>query len=141
MSSTAAQAAWALTRFVFGAAMATFHGYGKVVEGKVGGLVNVATELGFPAPTFFAWAAALSEFVGGILVAVGLLTRPAAGFVAMTMVVALYRHRVDPLMKMELALLYLAVMILALALGGGRFSLDAAIRQRRQGPPPIFRTR
>jgi putative oxidoreductase len=114
----------AAVRVVFGASLALFHGYGKVFGGKMPDFVKSVTALGFPKPTFFAWCAALSELVGGTLVALGLLTRPAAAFAGFTMVVALYRHRVDPFAKSELAILYLVVMIACVVGGGGRYSLD-----------------
>ena len=63
--------------------------------------------------------------IGDILVAVGLLTRPAAALAAFTMAVALYRHRVDPFAKSELALLYFVVLVAIVVRGPGRYSIDA----------------
>lgn len=81
--------------------------------------------MGFPIPLFFAWAAALSEFLGGILVAVGLKTRAAALFICMTMAVAFFiRHRLDPFKAKELALLYMGIAGALVLTGAGRFSLD-----------------
>jgi uncharacterized membrane protein YphA (DoxX/SURF4 family) len=49
--------------------------------------------MGMPAPVLFAWLAALAEFAGGLLLAVGLLTRPTALVVAGPfMIVALVTH-------------------------------------------------
>src|SRR4051812_41492933 len=45
---------------------------------------------GFPAPTLMAWLVALTEFVGGTLLAIGLLTRPAALAVFIFMMVAVF---------------------------------------------------
>ena len=76
----------------------------------------------------------VGALVGGALVAVGLLTRPAAALAAFTMLVALYRHRVDPFAKWELAILYLVVMVAVAVRGAGRLSIDeriARIRRRR----------
>ncbi len=130
MNSPLSEVTWALTRFVFGVSLALFHGYGKIFEGKVQGLTNTVAELGFPAPSFFAWAASITEFFGGILIALGFLTRPAAAMGAVTMAVALFRHRADPPAKLELAALYLAVFLLIVAVGGGRFSLDRMLKLR-----------
>jgi putative oxidoreductase len=130
MNSSLSDAGWAATRFIFGSSLALFHGYGKVFEGKVHGLASAVAAMGFPAPTAFAWSASIAEFLGGILVALGLLTRPAATACALTMLVALYQLRTEPLAKAELALLYLAVMVLAILVGGGRFSLDRFVRMR-----------
>lgn len=130
MGSTAAQLGWAVVRLVFGLGIALFHGYGKVFEGRVAGLVRAVSDMGFPWPTFFAWAASLSELLGGALVAVGLGTRAGAAAVCATMAVALYRHLPEPMAKSELALLYLAVMTMAVLVGGGRFSLDALLGGR-----------
>src|SRR6185369_8347477 len=66
-------------------------------------------------------------FLGG---ASGLVTRYAAAAVAFTMAVALYSQRNDPIHRMELAVLYLAPMVAAALIGGGRYSLDAWIRLR-----------
>lgn len=123
--------AWSAVRFVFGASLAFFHGYGKVFGGKMADFTKSVAALGFPAPTFFAWSASLSELVGGALVAVGLLTRPAAALAGFTMLVALYRHRVDPFAKSELALLYLVVLIACVVRGGGAYSLDARLSKKR----------
>jgi putative oxidoreductase len=130
MNSSWSEIGWAFTRFIFGCSLALFHGYGKVFEGKVHVLAGSVAAMGFPAPTVFAWAASISEFLGGILVALGLFTRPAATACAVTMLVALYQTRMEPLAKNELALLYLAVMVLAILFGGGRYSLDRILRVR-----------
>lgn len=130
MDARWAQLSWTLVRVVFGFSIAFFHGYPKVFGGGVNGLANTVANLGFPAPTFFAWAAALSELVGGALVMLGLGTRIAASLVACTMAVALYRHLPDPLAKMELAALYFTGMIALALRGGGAFSLDAWFQLR-----------
>jgi putative oxidoreductase len=128
MDRRAADITWAILRFCAGFLLAYLHGRGKVLGGKVDVLAGSVAAMGFPFPLFFAWCAALSEFVGGMLVAVGLATRPAAVFAGFTMLVAVMRHRNQGLDDMELALLYGAVFALAAVIGGGRYSLDSFLR-------------
>jgi putative oxidoreductase len=110
-------------RLMFGLIMAFAHGMGKVPPPQ--GLIDGVTAMGLPLPGFMAWAAGLAEFAGGLLIAVGLFTRPAAFLWLITMGVAAFvAHGADPLQKKELALLYLAFSVVLMGLGGGKFSLD-----------------
>ena len=137
-----------------GIGLAIGHGWGKVVALFAGGgdrLVAGAGNLGFPMPEVFAWAAALSEFAGGLLVALGLGTRIAASFAGFTMAVAAFlRHRfhqhllvalglahasADDLKSWgnpELALAYLLGFLAVILLGPGRISLDYLLFRRRK---------
>jgi len=119
-----------------GLMMAFGHGLAKVPPAA--GFVETVGSLGFPSPTVFAWAAGLSELVGGLLIAVGLFTRPASLFLTATMGVAAFlRHGADPLFSREgpskeLALLYFAAAVAFLLAGSGRFGLDCLLRRKRQ---------
>lgn len=114
-------------RVYVGLAMAFGHGWGKVPPGD--GFVEGVTGLGFPMPYVFAWAAAFSEFAGGLLLAIGLFTRPAATLVACTMFVAgVVFHAADPFNRKELAFLYLVIALVFMFRGAGRFSVDRFIR-------------
>lgn len=119
---------WALIRVFAGASLAAFHGYRKVFEGGAARLAGAVAEMGIPFPLVSAWIAGLSEFVGGILLALGLATRAAGLFIAGTMAVALYSHLGDPLNKLELPGLFLTVAVAAMLMGSGRYGLDPKLR-------------
>ena len=129
-SATSRDAALLVLRVGFGAALAFQHGWGKLAGPAQ--FVQGLGARGFPAPAFFGWAALLSEFVGGLLLAVGLLTRPAASLVLITMLVAaLGSHAADPFAKRELALAYATVALSLLLAGPGRYSVDARVFSRK----------
>lgn len=110
-------------RVITGLLMAYLHGMGKVPPSEK--FLAGVTGLGFPMPAFFAWAAGISEFLGGLFLAVGLFTRLSALLVACTMLVAAFgRHLADPLDVKELSLLYLVVALVFITRGAGRLSLD-----------------
>ncbi len=134
-----------------GLGLALAHGWPKVerlLSGQGAPFIEGVANLGFPYPTVFAWAATLAELVGGFLIALGLLTRVAAGFAAFTMFVAAFlRHRlaqqtlaffgVNPVSEEALeswgnperAAVYLLIFIALTLMGGGRFSLDRLVRR------------
>jgi putative oxidoreductase len=134
-----------------GLGLALGHGWGKIASFATGGgerFFSGVEALGFPLPGVFAWAAALSEFGGGLLVALGLGTRVAASFAGFTMFVAAFlRHRfhqhllvavglmdaapeeVKKLGNPEMSLIYLMGFIALILMGGGRYSLDYLIKK------------
>ena len=102
-----------------------YHGHGKIFGGHMDKFIEGVAQMGFPSPEFFGWAAALSEFAGGILLAVGLFGRYAACFIAVTMGVAIFiKHVQDPLKVKELALAYFVISSALVMMGPGTFSLD-----------------
>lgn len=118
-------------RIFMGAGVA-MHGYGKIFGGRIEMFTQGVADMGFPFPGVFAWAAALSEFVGGILIGMGLATRWAAFFVFATMSVAAFiRHSADPFSTKELALAYWTMAGALLLTGGGRLSLDYFLRSTK----------
>jgi putative oxidoreductase len=125
-----------IVRAFAGSAMALGHGWGKLFHdgafGPTEGFISYVAGLGLPAPVAMAWAAALSEVVGGALMAIGLLTRPAALAVATTMAVAAFRvHAADPIWgatpSKEMALLFLSISVMVFLAGPGRISVDRLI--------------
>ncbi|HEY0590445.1 MAG TPA: DoxX family protein [Thermoanaerobaculia bacterium] len=116
-------------RVFAGLALAFGHGLGKFPPSDR--FITGVGGMGFPLPFVFAWAAALAELAGGILLALGLATRPAALVIAATMATAGFiRHAPDPFGRKELAFAYLAVAILFVLAGAGRYSVDALLRKR-----------
>jgi putative oxidoreductase len=119
-----------LLRVFTGTAFAVAHGYGKVSD--LAKFTASVARHGFPMPAVFATAAALSEFLGGLLLAIGLLTRPAAAALLFTMGVAgFFIHADDPFKKKELAFAYATVAFAILAAGPGRYSVDHWLFHRR----------
>jgi len=114
---------YAITRVVTGF-LFTCHGLQKVL-GLFGGLG------GHPAPLFsLPWVAGVIELVGGLLVALGLLTRWAAFICSGEMAVAYFmmhqRRGLVPIANQgELAALFAFVFLLIAARGPGPWSLDA----------------
>ncbi|WP_417350069.1 DoxX family protein [Ferrimonas sp.] len=106
-----------------------FGGYG--LEGTGQWMASIGLAPGY----LMALMAGSAEFFGGLALALGLLTRPAALVSAFTMLVAMFSVHIGNGLFMsnngyEYALT-LAVVSLALTLqGGGRFALDNLIAQK-----------
>jgi putative oxidoreductase len=119
-----------LLRAGFGLTLAFGHGLGKLSNPQK--FLASVTRHGFPLPEVMAPIAMLSEFVGGLLIAIGLATRPAALFVLGTMLGAAFvAHGGDPFSKKESALAYALAAVVVLVAGPGRYSLDARLEKRR----------
>jgi len=128
-NSNSADLTLALFRVFIGLSLMLAHGVGKIPVSD--GFVEHIGSLGFPMPMFFAWAAALSEFLGALLLALGLFTRPAALMVASTMFVAAFiNHGEDPFAAAEKAYLYCSIALMFTILGSGRFGIDSVIRRK-----------
>ncbi|MCI0530624.1 MAG: DoxX family protein [candidate division Zixibacteria bacterium] len=124
-------AALLLLRVVVGSAF-ILHGWGKIQHP----FSWAPPQSPLTIPGIFQSLAAISEFGGGIALILGLLTPLAALGIGSTMTVALYLHmivRKDPFVNMtggpgfELPAVYFGIAVLILALGPGKFSLDAKI--------------
>ena len=124
-----ANAGLALLRIFTGVALMFAHGAGKVPPPD--GLIERTASLGFPFPAFFGWAAGLSEFAGGALLALGLFTRISSFFIACVMLTALLGvHVADPFDKQEKAFLYLFIALCFFFKGAGDWSVDAFLRKK-----------
>jgi putative oxidoreductase len=119
-----------ILRVSVGLMMCLAHGLGKIPPAS--GFVGAVDKMGFPLPSFFAWAAGISEFAGGLCLALGLMTRIWSGFLGITMAVAaFFVHASDPFGTKEKALLYFFVCICLMLTGGGRYSFDHILRGRK----------
>lgn len=118
-----------------------FHGLPKLLAGpdmweQLGGALGLIG-INF-APTLMGLIAALSEFVGGFLLVIGLFTRTASFFMFNTLVVATIMHLKmgDPFNKyshaLELAILFLSLIFI----GAGKFALDEKICSRKKKAEP-----
>ena len=123
-----AQTPWAILRTVAGVMM-IHNGLDKLgdIEGFSQAYVEV---IGLPFPIFFSYLAAFTELLGAPLLAVGLLTRPAALGLLSTMCVAIYHHILVAglnLPYLELSALYAACFLMFTVNGAGLFSTDALV--------------
>jgi putative oxidoreductase len=102
-------------------------GWGKVtgIEGTQGFFGNI----GIPAPALMAWVVALVEFIGGIMLLVGVKIRIPAILLAITMLVAILTTKLsgdDPFRAMRLDLILMLASVALALTGAGRL---AAIRE------------
>ena len=114
-------------RLVFGAIF-IYHGYGKLFGGGPAPIgmtmfTGMVAKLGFPAPEFFAYAAALSEFLGGIAILLGIWTKVFSVLVGFVMLVAIFgiKHHAYPMSDVDTALL--AIVIAVYLAGPGKYNL------------------
>ncbi|MCH8068999.1 MAG: DoxX family protein [Candidatus Marinimicrobia bacterium] len=111
--------------------MFILHGYPKIMGGpydwaKLG--MNGMGSVGIQSfHAFWGFMAAISEFVGGILLALGFLFRPVLILLLLTMVFAALSHittgKGSPYHAIESGILFFSLMLI----GPGRYSLDRII--------------
>jgi len=108
-----------------------FGGYG--LEGTGQWLASIGLEPGY----LMALASGSAEFFGGLALLVGLLTRPAALVLAVTMLVAIFSVHIANGLFMsnngyEFALSLLAISVSLAISGAGRVSLDRHLARQVQ---------
>lgn len=99
-----------------------YAGYHKIF-GDMHGFTTMVAGLGFPAPAFFAWAAALSEFIGGVAMILGILTRMSSIPLIIIMIVSVYATRFSGLMGMAPAIALLGSSLAIFFIGPGSWTL------------------
>lgn len=110
------------------------HGGQKLFVWGLSGVAGAFGQMGLPAPTLMAVLATAAEFLGGILLVVGLLTRLAALPLAVTMLVALFVAHLSggffaPDGFEYVLVLFVASISLAL-LGPGALAVDNVLEAR-----------
>ncbi|MDP9291145.1 MAG: DoxX family protein [Verrucomicrobiota bacterium] len=123
-------------RVTAGLFLARYHGWHKLVQGirhlsreEAWPLLGDVEEIGMPFPVYGAFAATITQLIGGVAVAIGLLTRPAALAVTVSLLVAVYSN-VRMKKDNQLAALYALLFVGFSLYGGGRYSLDAILFSR-----------
>lgn len=118
-----------LLRVVAGVALIT-HGFPKIMNPL--GAMGMVENLGFfPGPAEV-WSILLSltEFFGGILITIGLLTRPAAFGAMIVLLVTVYFHWIfssQGYAGAEKSILWAAIMFYFVIRGGNSHSVDARL--------------
>ncbi|HUI44274.1 MAG TPA: DoxX family protein [Terriglobia bacterium] len=127
--------AWGLTtlRLVVGAIF-MMHGGQKLFIFGFHNVAGMMSHLGVPLPRFFGVVVTLVEFLGGLGLVVGLLTRWAAFFLAIDMVVAILKvhlpHGFFGPMGYEFPLSLLAASLALMLSGPGAAAIDNVIGHR-----------
>ncbi|MBB1349180.1 MULTISPECIES: DoxX family protein [unclassified Pseudoalteromonas] len=108
---------------------AWFGGYG--LEGTGQWMASIGLEPGY----WLAMMAGSAEFYGGIALAIGLLTRPAAVVAGFTMLIAIFSVHISNGLFManngyEYALTLLVVTVVLAIQGAGSFSLDNVLAKK-----------
>ena len=129
---------WSLTllRVVLGIIF-TYHGYMKLfAPGGFTGTVQFFASIGIPLAPWSALVAALVEFVGGLALIAGMLTKLSTGLLIIEMLVAFFKVHIrngffiGMSYGYEFVLLILASLVVLMASGAGKLSLGKLFRKK-----------
>jgi putative oxidoreductase len=116
-----------LLRVVAGVLLVT-HGYGKIINPF--GAAGMVESLGFYPGVFWSPLLSATEFFGGILIAIGLFTRPASFAAMIVLLVTVYFHGIvtgEGLAGAEKSILWAAIFFFFAIRGSNAQSVDAKI--------------
>lgn len=116
-----------ILRVVAGLALVT-HGFGKVTNPF--GAVEMVESLGFYPGVLWSPLLSFTEFLGGVFVAIGFLTRPSAFAAMFILLVTVYFHWIQlgqGYSGAEKSILWAAIMLFFIIRGGNRHSVDAKL--------------
>jgi putative oxidoreductase len=116
-----------LLRVIAGVLLVT-HGYGKIINPM--GAVGMVESLGFYPGVFWSPLLAATEFFGGILIAIGLFTRPVSFAAMIVLLVTVYFHgivKAEGLGGAEKSILWAAIFFFFAIRGSNTQSVDAKI--------------
>lgn len=116
-----------LLRVLAGALLVT-HGYGKIL--KPFGAAGMVEGLGFYPGVFWSPLLAATEFFGGILIAIGLFTRPASFAAMIVLLVTVYFHGIvqgEGLGGAEKSILWATIFFFFAVRGSNAHSVDAKL--------------
>lgn len=152
---------WLLFRLHLGLSIAIGAGWAKLVDlttaqetaklttstaplGPPDWFVQQVANLGFtyPTPYLWVWLVAWGEFAGGLLIAVGLLTRWSGVQLAFQFLIIafLWYGEPEPFIGMYYQQLLFWAFVLVAVVGGGRYSLDYWLMQKFSTSPMLLRT-
>lgn len=110
------------------------HGYQKLFVFGIGGVTGAFTSMHVPAPGIMGPLIGVLEFFGGIALLLGFLTRLVAiGYVCDMLGAILLVQLKNGFSHFELEFLLLGSSLALAIAGAGRFSVDAAIADRKKG--------
>jgi putative oxidoreductase len=114
---------YATVRLATGAMIATF-GWGKLFNNGMGRDITLFRELGLQPAVPLAYFTSGLEFFGGVMIAVGLLTRPIAAMLFVEMLVILFMVMIPRGTGYQLTVVWAGAFLLIALHGGGRLSID-----------------
>lgn len=117
---------YTLLRIAAGAMMAVY-GYAKLFNNGVVRDTQEFHQLGLEPAAFLAYFVGVLDFFGGLLLVVGLLTRPLAGMLFVQWAIIACLVAIPRGINFQLSMVFLAIFLYILLRGGDRISADRVI--------------